>query len=119
MQKRRSDLEDPVQQQEVADSVSDLDKKWTVLHTTVKDYRDTLNKANQFHKLNEEIDAWQNQKRQYIDRLIETTTVVKETHEVETIIKQIIQNIDEAKNYGDNKIKQLSQLAVQVYGIVI
>ncbi len=114
--KRNYDHEDPIQQKELKDSLSYIDKKWSTLHTCVKDYRDVLSNTNQFYKLVEEVEVWTEQKVETIRRLISNKKSCQNVKEAEVLDAQIDQNINEANQFKENKIKHLSHLAVKIYG---
>jgi uncharacterized coiled-coil DUF342 family protein len=110
--------EDAESEQELRDSLSQVDKKWSSLHVWVKDYRDALTKRSTFAKLYEEVDYWIQQKNQIINRIVTTKNECKELKEVEFVLSQINQNIDEVQQYNEGKVKHLSQLAVEINGII-
>lgn len=110
--------EDAESEQELRDSLSQVDKKWSSLHVWVKDYRDALTKRSTFAKLYEEVDYWIQQKNQIINRIVTTKNECKELKEVEIVLSQINQNIDEVQQYNEGKVKHLSQLAVEINGII-
>jgi hypothetical protein len=104
------------QSDELKESFKEIDKKWSSLNASVKDYRDYLNKSGTFHKLNEEIELWTSQKTQIINHLEKSKNECKEIRESEFILTQIEQNIDEIKKFSETKIKSISELALKIYG---
>ena len=116
IQQRRNDQQDTLQLQELEESMSQVDKKFSVLHVCVKDYRDKLASANQFHKLYEDVECMTQQKIQLIEQYKIKRTEIVEIKEVETILQQLTQHIEDFKQSYETKINQLSKLAVQIYG---
>jgi hypothetical protein len=118
VQIRRLNLDDAGsnQQQELLAVLAQIEKKWSHLHASIKDYRDALAKENAFHKLYEEIELWTTQKRQVIQRLVISKGECQEIREVEHVLTQIETNMQEVRKFADTKVKYLTQLAVQIYG---
>jgi len=117
LSKRRNDHEDAVQQQELNDMLNQVDIKWSMLHSSVKDYRDALANSNSFCKLYEEIELWIQQKTQVIEKLYTSSkSEFVDVREIEFLITQLNRNIDDIRQFNDTKIKHLTQLSVQVYG---
>jgi hypothetical protein len=118
VQMRRQNLDDAGsnQQQELLTVLAQIDKKWSSLHSSMKDYRDLLAKANAFHKLYEEIELWTNQKKQAIHRLVISRNEFQDIKEVEHVLTQIETSIQDVRKFTDTKVKYLTQLAVQIYG---
>lgn len=86
------------------------------MHNCVKNYRDSLVKANEFHKLNEDLELWIQQKTEIINRMYITKTEFRDLKEIEFILTQINQNLEDLKQNYNNKVKHLSELAIKVYG---
>ncbi len=117
LSKRRNDHEDALQQQELNDMLNQVDTKWSMLHSNVKDYRDALANSNSFCKLYEEVELWVHQKTQIIEKLYTSSkSEFVDIREIDFLITQINRNIDDIKQFNDTKIKHLTQLSVQVYG---
>jgi hypothetical protein len=119
---RRHDLDDVGSsgRQELVTAVSQIDKKWSTLHACAKDYRDSLARINAFHKLCEEIELWTSQRRHSTQRLLSNRSELLEsftsTREVEHVLNQIEHTSTEVASYSETKLKQLTQLAGQIYG---
>jgi hypothetical protein len=119
IQQRRNDQKDMSQLNELEESINQVDKKFSVLHVCVKDYRDKLASANQFYKLYEDVECMTQQKIQLIEQYKIRRTQIVEIKEVETIIQQLTHHIEDFKQSYETKINQLSKLAVQIYGTSI
>lgn len=100
----------------LTESLSHIDKKWSVLHVCVKDYREALAKRNTFAKLYDEVEYWMQQKNQLLTRLFVTKAEVRDLKEIEFVLTQVNQNIDEVQHYSEGKVKHLTQLAVEING---
>lgn len=115
IQKNASDFE---MQHELKESLSQIEKKWSTLHVFVKDYRDMLNKKSAFCKLYDEVDCWLQKRTQVINKFSICKTECRDLKEVERILVQIDQNIDDMNYFSDTKIKHLTQVALEINGIL-
>lgn len=58
------------------------------------------------------------QKNQLINRLISTKNECRELKEIEYALTQISQHIEEVQVYTETKVKHLTQLAVDINGLI-
>ena len=116
IEKRTIDHADPIQQKNLQDSLNFIDKKWSTLHTGVKDYRDSLANTTKFYKLVEEVEIWTEHKTETINRLVAKKKECKDLKEAEIIDNQIEENLKDAHTFNETKVKGLNQLANKLYG---
>lgn len=116
IEKRKIDHADPIQQKNLQDSLSFIDKKWSTLHSSVRDYRDSLSNTTKFYKLVEEVEIWTEHKTETINRLVTKKKECKDLKEAEMIDNQIEENLNDAKKFNETKVNGLNQLANKLYG---
>jgi CHASE3 domain sensor protein len=117
LQKSRSEPADVIQQQELADGINQIDKKWSTLHVCVKDYRDQLANTSTLHKISDDAETWLQQKTEEVDNTNNKIQIdISDANKKSTLVNQINQHLNEAKQFNDTKIKYLTQLAIKVYG---
>ena len=105
----------------IKDSIDSIDTKWSSLNTFMNSYKVLLGKLVEFRKLFDEIDFLAAQKiqriRQFEDKLglfIESTK--NDSNEINLILRQIEDAIDEFNRLNKDKIKNLTELALEIYG---
>jgi hypothetical protein len=87
------------------------------LHVCVKDYRDQLANTSTLHKISDDAENWLQQKADDIDKISNTIEIdISDANKKSTLIKQIGQTLNEAKQFNDTKVKYLTQLAVKIFG---
>lgn len=117
---------DDAQKEQLGDLVDNIEKKWSSLHVTVNDYKDSLDRLGAYYKLFEEVELWLSQKSQLIKQLNTYKTELKydiknsdeinnSLKRVDLILTQVDDAIDECKHV-EEKAKQLSEIAVQITG---
>jgi hypothetical protein len=116
IEKRSLDNADPVQLKSLQDALSFVDKKWSGLHASVTDYRDSLATTTQFYKLVEEVETWTEHKTEIIQRLVASKNECRDAAQAEAIDRQVDEQLVNARQFNDTKVKQLSQLASRLYG---
>ncbi len=111
---RRDDHQDAQQQQDLQESIEQIDKKWTSLHSYVNSYRNLLAKTTQLFKLMEEIEEWIAHQMQIVYKLNSNNNIYSSTESL-----NIAKNVGEIHEFNETHIDKMKQLASEIYGKII
>ena len=96
-----------------------LNTKWTTFHTSVRDYRDMLDVSIVYFALVEESEQWMNDANNVLINIGQQANECRSPDEANELLQKIHNYVAEGKPVQDERMRRLSELAEQLYGMYI
>lgn len=98
--------------------MSQIDKKWSSFHTEVGETRKRIDLSIQYFALVEEVEQSFRQGSQLLVGVARKSTQVRTPVEAHQLLREVEEFIKPQEAKLDNKIRYISELAIQLYGTI-
>ncbi|UJR28306.1 hypothetical protein I4U23_009551 [Adineta vaga] len=102
--------------EQVQYEVKDVEKKLSVVHISIGDYREYVNRTTAYYKLIDEIEQWHHQSSELLIQIGRDTMQCQTVSDTKNLLEKVSIAIDRGKEYEQEKMKYISTLAVEVFG---
>jgi hypothetical protein len=120
--------------EEVEQETNDVEMKLTTAHISVRDYREHVEKVNTYFKLIDEVrsvqrsifkserehiqvERWHQDSSQLLVRIGAETMNCQTEHDARDLLNRVSIAIDKGKEYEREKMKHITTLAIDVFGV--
>ncbi|CAF1047343.1 unnamed protein product [Adineta ricciae] len=102
--------------EQVLYEVKDVEKKLSVVHVSVGDYREHVEKTTAYYKLLDEMERWHQQSSELLIEIGRDTVCCQTVSDTQNLLEKVSTAIDQGKEYEQEKMRYISTLAVEVFG---
>ncbi|VDI56857.1 titin [Mytilus galloprovincialis] len=94
-----------------------LNTKWTTFHMSVRDYRKMIDTSIDYYQLTEETEQWLKDGNNLLNDIGRKIVQCKTPQEVDDLVKPMDQFLQEGKPKQEERLRKLSELAVELYAL--
>ena len=102
--------------EQVEREMNDVEKKLSVVHVSIGDYREHVDRTATYYKLIDEVERWHQESSQLLVRIGRETMQCQTEHDAKELLDRVSRAIDQGKAYEQEKMKFISTLAIEVFG---
>ncbi len=108
-----------VDQSDLESELGQIDSKWSNFHKEVDQTRNRIDLSLEYFDLVEQVEQSFRQGGQLLVTLARKSTQVKNPEEAQSLMKEVNDFIKPQEVKMDEKMRKISKLAIQLYGIII
>ncbi|CAF0743307.1 unnamed protein product [Adineta steineri] len=102
--------------EQVEYEIRDVEKKLSVVHVSIGDYREHVDKTTTYYKLIDEMEQWHQESSQLLIQIGRDTMHCQTGYDTKILLDKVSKAIDQGKEYEQEKMKYITTLAVDVFG---
>ena len=108
-----------IHQSDLESELGQIDSKWSNFHKEVDQTRNRIDLSLEYFDLVEQVEQSFRQGGQLLVTLARKSTQVKNPEEAQSLMKEVNDFIKPQEVKMDEKMRKISKLAIQLYGIII